>query len=425
MSATKDAGHVIIVGDKISLKKFNGSGDLNIHNLVTRMELSESLDNHCVTADFYLAEGIDLPNEYPMGGEETIEVKIQTPGKGVAPYKFFVESVVAMRSNDESNMRTYVLRCTTKDFLRNSFKVFSKRYKDKKYHEALSEVITQDLGAETSLATVEQTKGKFDYLVNEKRPFQVVDLIRERAVSAEGNMSSIFTFYQDRDGYHFQTVEKLINDRKGGAEGKTFVLDTFNRAGDLDKTINVRNILAYETVTQGSSIDKVMNGAMYTQVRELDLHRGTYYAMEEYINPSDHGIFKKTDASNDFNSGDYNSFTTEMPGITRMAIKDGTRPEMEHNKNIHYGRAFLQRMFQYAVRIRTYGDTDMKVGDVVRLKLPVIAGTTGSRPQGKIFSQNYIVTNLKHACTKQQDGRFNHFLIMECAKPNQYGRPLG
>lgn len=420
-----DAGEVIIVGDKIALKKFNGSGNLNIHNLVTKFEIVESLDTHTVTADFYLSEGIDLPNEYPMGGEETIEVKIQTPGRGVCNYKFFVESVRAMRTNDESNMRSYILRCTTKDFLKNSFSVYTKRYKDKLYHEALAEVITQDLGAEFPLVTVESTKGKFDYVVNEKRPFQVVDIIKERAVSAEGNLSSIFVFYQDWKGYHFTTVEKLIEERKGGAAGKEFFADTNQRIADMGDAINVRNILSYETTSQGSSVDKVMKGAMYTQIREYDLHRGTYYPLKEYINPAHQGAFKKTDDAIDFNSGEYNSYTTALPGVTRMAVKDGTRPEMEHNNNIHWGRGFTPRMFQYAVRFRTYGDTDMRVGDVVKLKLPVISGTTGSRPQSKIFSQNYIVVNLKHVCQKQHLGKFEHFLVMDVAKPNQYGRPLG
>jgi len=360
-----------------------------------------------------------------MGGEELVELGIQTPGKGVCNYKFFIESIKAMTTNDESNMRSYLLRCTTKDFLKNSCTVYTKRYKDKPYDAALREVINTDLGAQEPLMTVEATKGKFDYVVNQKRPFQVVDLIKERAVSAEGNKSSIFTFYQDADGYHFTTIEKLITERKGGAESKTFVADTSNKIANYEEVINVRNILAYETVTQGSSVDKVLDGAQYTQIREFDLHRGSYYDMQEYINPAHHGAFKKTDASNDFHSGDYNGFTTKLPGVTRMAFKDDTRPEMEHNKNIHWARGFIPRMNQYGVRFRTYGDTDMRVGDIIKLKLPIISGTTGSRPQNKIFSQNYIVTNLKHVLQKTDQGRFEHFLVMEVAKPNQYGRPLG
>lgn len=421
----KDVGEVIVVGEEINLYKFNKSGKLNIHNLVERWEIFENLDNHTITADFYIAEGIDLPSEFPMGGEEIVEIKIQTPSRDTCVYEFFVESVVGMRTNDQSNLRQYILRCTTKDFLKNSVTVYTKRYKDLLYHEALDECIKQDLGAQVPLITVEQTKGKFDYVVNEKRPFQVVDVIKERAVSAEGNKSSAFVFYQDNKGYHFQTIEKLIEERKGGAAGKEFFYDSSNRIIDYDKVINARNILAYETVTQGSSVGKVLKGAMYNQIREFDFHRGTYYQKEEYINPGMHTQFKKTDEANDFNSGDYNGFTTEMPGVTRMAIKDGTRPEMEHNKNIHYQRAFMERMFQYAIRVRVYGDTSIRVGDICKINLPIISGTTGSRPQSKVFSENYMVTSLKHTGTKQHSGKYEHFMVMELAKPNQFGRPLG
>jgi hypothetical protein len=421
----KDAGEVNIIGEEINLYNFSKGKKLNIHNMVSRWELYESLDNHTITADFYMSEGIDLPSEFPMGGEEVIEIKIQTPSRDTCVYEFFVESVVGMKTNTESNMRSYILRCTTKDFLSNAVKVYTKRYKDLLYHEALTECIQQDLGATTPLVTIESTKGKFDYVVNNKRPFQVVDVIKERAVSAEGNKSSVFVFYQDNKGYHFQTVEKLIEDRKGGADGKEFVYDTSNRIINYDEVINVRNILQYETVGQGSSVRKVMKGAMYNQVREFDLYRGTYFKKEEYINPGMHTMFKKTDDPNDFNSGDYNGFTTEMPGVTRMAIKDDTRPEMEHNANIHFARAFYERMFQYRVRCRVYGDTSIRVGDVIKLKLPIISGTTGSRPQGKVFSEKYIITNLKHVGSKVDSGRFEHFMVFECAKPNQFTQPLG
>jgi len=419
-----DAGDVIIVGDTITLSKFNGSKEMNIHNLVRRFDVFESLDNHTVTADFYIAEGIDLVNEFPLGGEELIKVSFQTPGRAAINYNFLIESVVAMRSNEQSNMRYYILRCTTKDFLLNSSKVFSKRYKDKLYHEALFDCINNDLAGEVELKTNEETKGQFDYVVNNVRPFQVVDIIKERAVSTKYK-SSTFVFYQDNRGYHFQTVEKLIEDRKSEASEKKFVLDTSNRLTDYGADINVRNILSYETISQGSSVGKVMRGAMRNQIRQFDIHRGTYYLKEEYNNPSDHTKFVKTDDPFDFNSADYNTFTTKLPGMTRMAVKDGTRQEMEHNKNIHFQRAFRERMFQYAIRFRTYGDTNMRVGDVVNLDLPIISGTTTERPRGKIFVSNYICTNLKHRCEKQDDGRFNHYLIMEVAKPNQFNKSLG
>lgn len=419
----KDVGHVDIVGDKIMLKTFNGGNELNIINLVKSFDIYESLDNYTVSADFYLAEGIELVNEFPLGGEEFVELTFQTPTRAAIKYKFFVESVQGMRTNDPANLRSYMLRCCTKDFLLNSSMRFTKRYKDLKYDEALKTLLETDMGAEESLQTTEATKGKFDYVVNNLRPFQIVDLIKERAVSAEGNKSSVFVFYQDNKGYHFQTVEKLIKERKGGAE--TFTYDTGNRAEDYEKVKNIRNILSYETVTQGSAIVKVTKGAMKNEIREFDLHRGTYYDKQVYTNPSDQGVFEKTDDPHDFNSADYNAYTTKFPGLTKMTIKDATRPEMEHNKNIHYQRAFRERMFQNSLRIRVYGDTNMRVGDVVKLKFPEISGITRKPKQGKIFSEKYIITNLKHRCDQRGNNLFEHFMVMDVAKPNQFTRPLG
>lgn len=418
-----DAGDIILSGDGIWLSTFSNSGTMNIANLVRRFDIFESLDNHTITADFYIAEGIDLVNEFPLGGEESLAVVMQTPTRKTLVYDFLVESVIAMKTNEQSNLRSYVLRCTTKDFLKNSSTVFSKRYKDLLYHEALDVVINNDLNGQIQLKTNEETKGYFDYVVNNVRPFQVVDIIKERAVSTQYK-SSTFVFYQDNEGYHFQTVEKLIEDRKGQAADKTFFLDTAHLTSDYGTSINVRNILAYETLHQGSSVTKVMNGALRNQIRQFDLHRGTYYLKEEYNNPVDHKKFVATDDKNDFNSGDYNSMATNRPGITRMAIKDGTRKEMEHNKNIHFQRAFVERMRQYSVRVRTYGDTNIRVGDVIALDLPVVSGAT-ERPKGKIFVSNYIVTNLKHQVERQEDGKFNHFLVMDVSKPNQFKQPLG
>lgn len=416
------------IGDKeIWLTKFSGGDPLNIYSQVKSFDIYESLDNNTIVADFYLADGIELPNKYPLGGEERIRLSLQTPGRSTITYKFVIDSVIAMKTNDQSNMRSYALRCVTEDFLKNSSTVYTKRYMDMNYDDAVQMVVETDLGASVPLVTVEATKGKFDYVVNAKRPFQVIDLIKERAVSGEGYKSSYFVFYQDNEGYHFQTVEKLIKDRKPGAEGKQFFYETGNKSQDYEKALNVRNILSYETMHQGNQVQKVARGAMRNQFREFDIYRGTYFLKTEYVNSADHKIFEATDDKNDLNSPDFNAFTSKLPAITRMTVKDGLRPEMEHNKNLTYQRPFIERLSQYGVRVRVYGDTDLKVGDVIKLNIPEIYGHSGNgKPKkAEIFSENYIVTALKHRCDMQDKNDFQHYIVMECRKPNQFNKELG
>jgi hypothetical protein len=353
-----DVSDVIIPDNRIMLYNFARSKELNIYNLVRSFDIFESIENQTLQADFYLVDGIELINYFPLAGEEYIEVSFQTPQKTLLTYNFFVESIVAQKSNDQSNAKFYSLRCVTKDFLTNSYTLYSKRYKDMDYKEALSSVLKTELKSNKSV-NIESTIGKFDYVVNQVRPFQTINLICERAVSAS-NKSSLFYFYEDNQGYHFTTLEKLIEERKPGAESKQFFYDTANRSSPYETVLNYRNILSYETTTQGSSIDKIKSGAMRNQVREFDIMTGDYYTKYEYNNTSDHMIFKKTDNSEDMNSSLFNSTATEMPAVSRMVVKDGLRPDMKHNESIRYKRAFANKISQYGLRLRVYGDTRLQ-----------------------------------------------------------------
>lgn len=419
-----DAGSVIVGNKRITLKKFNGSDSLNIYPQVRAFNIYESLDNACVVGNFIIADGIDLINNYPLGGEERIEVEIQTPQGKVISYNFVIESIKNMTVNDQGNLRTYALNCVTEDFLKNTSTVYSKRYYKMDYLSAL-ETVMQDWGASVSLVTKEKTKGKFDFIVNQKRPLQIIDIIKERAVSEDDNLSSSFVFYQDNEGYHFQTYEKLIKDRLEESSRKVFNFDVTNRFEDIEKVINVRNILHYEVLHQGNQIEKIRRGGIRNQFRQFDISRGTYYDVKEYINDSDHKNFESTGGNYDFNSHDFNVFNSSMPALTKMTVKDGLRPEMEHNLNLHYQRPFMERLSQSSLRIRTYGDTDIRVGDVIRLKFPEISGLTREPKEAEITTGNYIITTLRHMCTVDESNEFDHFLIMECKKTQQPGRALG
>lgn len=413
-----DAGSVRIVDDEITLTKFGGGEKLNIFNFVSSFDVFESLENYTVSADFYLADGIDLVNEFPIGGEELITVSFETPSRKTITYEFFVHRVLNQRANDMSNSRSYILQCVTKDFLSNSFKTFTKRYKDRKYDESVYDVIQGELGSSKQLF-VEKTKGEFDYVVNHVRPFQVIDLLKERAVSADFK-SSMFYFYEDNQGYNFITLEKLIHDRKGAADNFVFTLDTSQRVDDVEKRINFRNIIAYEVNKQGSSIDKVRAGDMRRKVYQFDLLTGLYAKNDEYINTTDYQQYETIDSGKDFNSAAYNSFVTQKPAVQSMLFLDSTRPEMKHNDSVHFKRPFFSKVHQYGVTIRVYGDTDLRVGDVVKLEVPAISGVDNPKQQ-EVFSENYIVYEMKHMLYQQENYGFQHYMVLDLRKPNMFG----
>ena len=419
-----EVADVKIVGDQIMLYNFNRSKSENIMHLINDIDIYESLLNNTLTADIGISEGIEMLNEFPMNGEEFIEFSVQTPQRKVINYSFFVESIVAQRSEDSGLIKHYILRCVTEDYLNNSYTLFTRRFRDMDYMSSVVAVMRQNLGSGKDIK-LEQTKGKFDFTVNNVRPFQTIDLIRERAVSAEGNKSSLFFFYEDNERYNFVTLEKLIEERKAKAGSYVFVYDISNRASNYEEVINVRNILSYSTTNQGSSIQKIKSGRMANQVRQFDILHGIYYDKFEYNNLADSSSFKKTDDNIDFNSDSFNARVTKSPGRSSFVCKDGTRPEMEHNKTIPFKRPFQEKISQYGVTIRVYGDTNILVGDMIQLDIPEITGTTQAPKKQEIFSKNYMIFSQRQMLRKRTDGRFAYYMSLDLRKPNLSGKGIG
>lgn len=403
--------------EQVMLYGFSGGEPKDIVHLIQRIDVFESLSNYTLSADIYMSEGIELLNYFPIRGEEFVRFSIQTPDRKTISYDFFVESIQPTVPNEASMMKYYVLRCVTRDFLKNSHTLLSKRYTDLNYDAAVKQVLA-DLGSDKSV-NIETTKGKFDYVVNNVRPFQVIDLLKERSVSGEKNLSSLFCFYEDNEGYNFVTVEKLIQERKGLAESFQFFYDISNLSVDLEKVVNARNILYYKAVSHGSSIRKIRSGRMANQIRQFDILYGTYYDKYEYKNATDYRLFKETDEKVDFNSDAFNSEVASTPGKISMTVKDGTRPEMYHNQNLHYKGPFQEKIDQYALNIRVYGDTTLMVGDVIDVNMPEISGVTKSAEEQKVYSGNYLVFTLNHSIVREgNDGRFQHYMNLDLRKPN-------
>jgi len=413
-----DAGSVEI--EEIKITTFTGGNPQDITHLVMGMDVYESLENYTLSCDIFVTEGIDLLNFLPAGAEEKITFSIKTPqsGKKII-YNFFVESITDIQGNDMSTMASYVLRCVSQDAIKNSKTLYTKRYKDMEYIDALDEVCKKDLGISKGLDKPDPTKGFFDYAVNRVRPFQVIDLICERSVSAKYKGSE-YIFYEDNEMYRFLTIEYLIETRKPKAKAFQFEYPNAKRNDPAEERLSHRTILKYEILDQGDDMNKIKVGAHRNKYVEFDILHGDYVFKQEYINTSHHMLFQKTDSPHDTHSTPYNSYAEAEPGFVRLALKDGTRPEMQINKNMHYKTGFRHKVFTYGMNIRVYGDTNLMVGDLIELKIPEITGTTVEPPEQETYSGNYIVRSIRHLIEKRKEGQgqFEHFMILDCRRPN-------
>lgn len=403
------AGDVSIIEDKIELFNFDYSKKLNIKNLIRSIDFFASIDNNTLCADIYIAEGIELLTNFPIRGEEWISINFQTPQEGT-PIRctFFVDKVSEIRSSENGNLRSYVLRCSTEDYLKNSYMMYSKKYNNG-YVECINDILNNEIGTRHSI-NIEGTKGIFDYMVNRVRPFQAIDLIKERAIS-DVNKSSLFYFFQQFHNtmqYNFCTLEHLMKK----SSTRKYVYKSNERAKDLGEQNYINSILSYEILNRGDSVSKVMNGAIRNQIKEFNIKTGEYFKTYEY-NKSD-GSYHKLDGSKDFNSSSYLNMVTEKPALVEMVVKDPTREENFHNENIHWKRPYESRVNQFSMRIRVYGDTNVDVGHVIDLEFPEVTGA--EKKIERVYSGKYLIIELCHRFDKRDTGTFEHYMILKVIK---------
>jgi len=382
----------------------------NIFNQVIGIDIFESIFSPTITADIHIFDAIELLNLFPIRGEETVSFSIQTPGLGKRKYEFMVESVVGSEKTSTNDGRYYTLRCCTRDQLNNAHKQFSKKYEDDT-NAVVGDVVNTQWGVSKSLS-IGGTKGTFDHLLMNVRPLQAIDLLLERAVS-DKYYSSYFVFFENKDGYHFKTIEELF-------ESGPIAKYKYDGAVKTDrKKVNLFNILNFQPSAVGNNMEKIKNGTIKSITRTLDIFTGTYEETE-YDELFEYSNFVHADGNfEDFNTpyflSQFGSFAKQF-----YSVKDTSRPPDFHDETIGRKRGFFYKFMEHYMDLRVYGNTDLSVGYMIDLDLPYMSGTTVPRDKGPKYKKNYLITKLKHEIKMDPDEGHAHFVRLTCNKSNLY-----
>jgi hypothetical protein len=237
-------------------------------------------------------------------------------------------------------------------------------------------------------------------------------MLRQRAVSKEYPSSS-YVFFENQAGFNFKTVEGLYKEGLKNIGSRVFNAEQNTMANKEAQANSYRTLLDYQIINRSDSVKKAQDGIYKAVTKVFDTSKKTFelieYQLKDSFKDFETSVNKKMPNTTDF----INEFASGVPKQF-LTMKDTTRPEMYMEQAMAVKNSFAGLLNDDVTRILIHGDTGLKVGDVITLKLPQADGMTKRKKQDSLTSSEYLVIRLRHMLTPST--KVKHQIALDCVK---------
>jgi len=189
-------------------------GSRNIVELISSLKIVESISSPTVYAEISIFDATDFINT--LIGNEYWRIDLESGGYNIT-YIFQCYEITARVKSEKKE--AYVLKLVSPAFINNEVTNVFGSYapKDASAHvkEILSMVTT--LGGKGGAKLDAESGNKLRFTSPNWRPFDAINFIASKATRSGGssdNPQGAYIFYENALGYHFKTIDKLIEDAR-------------------------------------------------------------------------------------------------------------------------------------------------------------------------------------------------------------------
>ncbi len=375
-------------------------------------DIWEDMSKPTMYATFVFDDAINMLEKFPIIGEETVTVEIQTPGMSTSTrfvFRCFEVANVVKDFNGKSVQ--YTLRCVSEEHLNNASNLITQSYTNI-ISNIIPNILTTYLKTKKDFI-FDETKGIQTVAIPRLNPLQTIDMFRQRAVSKEFTGSS-YVFFENQSGFNFKTIEGLIKEGKKSIGSREFNANQ-NTVGTKQAVAeSFRTLLDYQTVARSDTNKKAQEGAFKAVTKTFDIFTKKFESQDFDIKdvfggfekPGDKKQLPNTDSFIEkFGSGEPKRF---------FVPKDTTRPDNFIDTMVAVRNSFSVLLNSDITRAKIHGDSGLKVGDIVRLNMPQVSGTTDRKKEDVLSSGNYLIIRLRHMVTPGTKAK--HQIVFDCVK---------
>jgi len=382
----------------------------DISNIITVLEYYESIYASTASANITINDAAGFyQNANLKGGED---VSFTFGGRSGDSIRMnFKVGKVGDRTRAKDNQDMFLLSCVPQEFLEQNQKEIVKAYKEKKVSEMTKEWhedYTKDSNTlKKDLVTNEETEGRQNYFGTGRSPVTAIRWAGKEGKSSEGKASN-YVYYQDRDGYHFRTIDKML---------QSSAVDTLSYSGqNIGPTGGdpSKKIIAFDQKNDLDNIDSSFNGADSDHWYYYDPTTGKVGGGSKRDGPGETSHTGKDVMTNKQSSARGERFNFIVaPGATKSKTRDARDPKIaetkrslqEHGAN---SSAAVQ-LDNLVMNLRVPGNSKYKPGIKMKLSIPA------NQEEGSMDkrSGDYLITSVRHVLYRD-DKDFKYECVLEC-----------
>lgn len=404
-----DPGDIKIL--RIRVSNYNESAVADIRGQVISLSIFEDMEQPSIYAEIMLKDGVNLVKDFPILGEEDIEISYITPGRDKpSVYKLKIYSVVGGSVDPSNQSSVYTLKAVSPEHIINGVNLTERSYKET-VNNIVTNIIDTDLET-TKSKFIEETRGIIPFTVPRMSPFQAIDMLRQRAV-AKRPSGGVFVFFENQYGLNFCSIEKLIEDGKKTIGSKIFTYAPQTNSDPARQTYAFRNILQLEQLGKFDSVEKLTSGLYKNNVKSYDLLTKSFDETKFNITEDASKLVYSDKKPAIPNTNKF--LNTAMSGSPTYMFtpKDTSKGDDFVADLMGYRLTFTAIFNQIVTRCLVHGDNYLTVGDMVNLQLPDTSGTSGKKGKDNRYSGNYLITKLRHLIVYEEN-KFKHQIVFDC-----------
>ena len=433
MSKTQHAGEYKLLNCKIVSSR---GVVADIDTKVIGIQIYENLFSQSLIASMTIVDNTNMVMKLPIIGQEYIILKIENPGIGEIDFtqNVFAVTNVKTRQDVSNDAQIYDLSLVSTESLRNSRTRVSKSY-----NGSVSSIVTSILRDENLINTnkdiyVDKTNNSRKFVAPNVRPFRFIRNLTREATSGEFEGSPHYYFFENCKGFQFRCLDGLYKRTPKGSfvADNESIVNQENKSPSSDLEKDYRRILQFSVSRTNDTLLTTMGGMLGSNLIKYNIFHKNYqtYNFNYFKNFNRFGRIDKNPIYNntsiDVRRNNLGSFPNSKIHL-HPTSNDGLNDTQYYDSDTgyHYKDNSAEQWLQSArskalelnggmnVQLKVHGYSEISVGDMVNLELPITGTDHDNEQIDTIYKGDFLVTQLKHDFDQSER---QHRILMSVVK---------